>query len=181
PNFKAIFKVEIVHEKEYFVISNLQIAEKDVYSKSLVTSKFKQSALSSPSSLIILITEFECLDAMENGVTLAVCAAAHHIHNTYVALDFSLKTLRFFHDYLNINCAADKIQMVAVPNFSGMLIAKPITIFAETKILHDHIWSDTQTEIEIAALVSQRIIDEVFKKFYFFISFISFFFEIATD
>jgi puromycin-sensitive aminopeptidase len=160
PDRKAVFDVTLVVDSGLAAYSNSPVLE-----TSAVDGEAKRSVHFAPtmkmSSYLVafIVGELEATDpVMVDGTPLRVVHAPGRAHLTTYALDVAAHALRFFSDYFAIPYPADKLDLVAIPDFAfGAMENLGCVTFRETALLVDPA-AAARTELErVADVVSHEI------------------------
>ena len=117
PDKKATFDISVVIEKHLEAISNMAIkSEKIENNKKIIT--FKTSPRMSSYLFYLGIGDFEFAETNYKNVKIRIVKTPGK-KNTDFALEHSKKYLEYFEDYSEIPYPLEKLDMIAIPDFSA--------------------------------------------------------------
>jgi len=159
PAFKAVFQVSLVVDEKLTAISNTRVLRERVLSgtgkKEVV---FADSIKMSTYLVAFIVGEFEPTEpVMVGDAPLRVWAVPEKKHLANFALDIGRFSLEYFSRYYGIPYPADKLDLVAIPDFaSGAMENLGAITFRETALLVDA-KNATRAELErVADVVSHE-------------------------
>lgn len=136
PNAKAIFKLSLSSDKSDVIISNTK-EESTLIKNNLKTVVFKETPMMSTYLLAFACGEIDYQERItESGVTIRSYATPDKKHMTAFSLDIAEKSLAFFEDYFGVEYPLDKLDLLALPDFSsGAMENWGLITFRETALL----------------------------------------------
>jgi puromycin-sensitive aminopeptidase len=159
PAFKAIFQVTLVVDQELAAISNARVLrETPLPGSGKKEVVFADSIKMSTYLVAFIVGEFEgTAPAMVGSAPLRVWAVPGKGHLARFAQEIGAFSLNFFHRYYDIAYPADKLDLIAIPDFaSGAMENLGAITFRETALLVDE-GKATRAELErVADVVSHE-------------------------
>ena len=140
PAFKAVFQVTLVVDQGLTAISNARTLREVTLPESGKTEfVFADSMRMSTYLVAFIVGEFESTDpVMVGDAPLRVWAVPGKRHLTGFALDIGKASLEYFGRYYGIPYPADKLDLIAIPDFaSGAMENLGAITFRETALLVD--------------------------------------------
>jgi aminopeptidase N len=139
PAMKATFTLTMVVDKGDTVISNTEIAsDTPGPGADKHTLKFEETPKMSTYLLAFLVGDFQCRNAVEDGVKLGVCATPDKMDLTSYALNVEKFTLHYYDDYFGIHFPLKKLDMIGIPDFeAGAMENFGAITYRETALLID--------------------------------------------
>ena len=139
PAMKATFTLTMVADKGDTVISNTEIAtDTPGPGADKHTIKFEETPKMSTYLLAFLVGDFKCINAMQDGVKLGVCATPDKMDLTAYALDVAKFTLHYYDNYFGIHFPLKKLDMIGIPDFeAGAMENFGAITYRETALLID--------------------------------------------
>ncbi len=157
PDKKATFEVIAIVDKNLKAISNtLPKSEKIDKEKKVVT--FKTSPKMSSYLFYLGIGDFEFAETNHNKVKVRVAATPGKIKNAKFALECAKKYLKYFEDYSEVKYPLEKLDMIAIPDFTvaGMENWGAIT-FREVVLLVDEEKASVMRKKVSAEVISHEL------------------------
>jgi puromycin-sensitive aminopeptidase len=159
PAFKAVFQVTLVVEEKLTAISNARILrEKPLVGTGKKEVIFADSIKMSTYLVAFIVGEFEGTESVRVGhAPLRVWAVPGKSHLAKFAQEIGAFSLAFFSRYYDIAYPADKLDLIAIPDFaSGAMENLGAITFRETALLVDE-GKATRAELErVADVVSHE-------------------------
>jgi len=155
PDFKATYSVTLIVEDGLMAVSNAAEVSREVLDSGKVKVSFAETMKMSTYLVAFIVGELEATDPLDvDGTPLRIIAPPGNRHLTPFALDMGAHALRFFSTYYDIPYPGDKLDMVAVPDFSfGAMENLGCIICRETALLLD---TEKATQAE-----AQRVADVI--------------------
>ncbi|MFA6956906.1 MAG: M1 family metallopeptidase [Thermoanaerobaculia bacterium] len=159
PAIKAQFDVIAVVDAHVSAISNGRIVS---IAPGLVPGtkriRFDKTPPISTYMLALAIGEFDCLNDRSGGVQIRLCAQPEKVALGRYALASAKKSFEFFEDYTGVDYPFDKLDLVAVPDFSPGGMENPGAIFLrESAVLVDPDKAPLETRRWVSTLVSHEM------------------------
>ncbi len=147
PDFKAVFGVTLVVDGDHLAISNGAETSRTVMPDGTQVVRFADSMVMSSYLVAFVVGPLVATAAEDvNGTPTRVVHVAGKEHLTQFARDAAVAGLRFFQEYYGIPYPGDKLDLVALPDFSaGAMENLGCITFRENLLLVDPI---TSTHIE---------------------------------
>ncbi|CAH2244796.1 jg5146 [Pararge aegeria aegeria] len=145
PAFKAKFEISIAHRQNISVLSNMKIAAQEPIDSEpgWQWTHFDRSVQMSTYLVAYVLSDFKHLETSyisKDNVTkpIRVWARPSLIKNAKYALSIIPKILAFYEDVFGLPYALDKVDLVAIPDFSnGAMENWGLITFRETTLLYD--------------------------------------------
>jgi puromycin-sensitive aminopeptidase len=119
PEFKATYSVTLIIEDGLMAVSNAAEVAREVLDSGKVKVSFAETMKMSTYLVAFIVGELEASDPVDvDGTPLRVIAPPGNMHLTPFALDVGAHSLRYFASYYDIPYPGDKLDMVAIPDFS---------------------------------------------------------------
>ncbi|CAH8474368.1 unnamed protein product [Schistosoma curassoni] len=119
PEFKAKFKVNIVRDKNFHSLSNMNLESTEVLYDDWHVDRYNTSVKMSTYLLAFVVSQFSNIQRTDNrGRNFTVWARPDKIRSAEYALDIGIKLLGYFEDYFGIPYSLPKMDMIAIPNSS---------------------------------------------------------------
>ncbi len=155
PDFKATYSVTLIVEEGLMAVSNAAEIARESVGSGRVKVTFAETMKMSTYLVAFIVGELEATDPVDvNGTPLRIIAPPGNMHLTPFALEMGAHALRFFSSYYDIPYPGDKLDMVAIPDFSfGAMENLGCITYRETALLLD---TDKATQAE-----TQRVADVI--------------------
>lgn len=144
PDRKAVFDVTLIVESGLSAFSNSAIIEQNTVSgiddKQWQRVHFAPTMKMSTYLVAFIVGPLEATDEHDvDGIPVRVVHAPGKAYLSAFALEVAAFSLRFFTEYFNIPYPADKLDLVAIPDFAfGAMENLGCVTFRETALLVDH-------------------------------------------
>lgn len=159
PDFKSVFQVTLIVDEQLTAISNTAV----VSEKSIANKKkevvFADSIKMSTYLVAFIVGEFVGTEVVKAGkVPIRIWCVPGKINLAKFAQDIAVFSTNFFADYYGIAYPADKMDLIAIPDFaSGAMENLGAITFRETALLVDE-KTGSHAELErIADVVAHEI------------------------
>ena len=151
PEFKAVFGVTLDVAEGLTAISNGPEIERTTADGRTVV-RFADTMIMSSYLVAFVVGELEVSEPIDvNGIPLRIVHVPGKSHLTEFGLDVGAFSLRWFEEYYGIKYPSDKVDLVALPDFSaGAMENLGCITFRENLLLVDPATS-TQNEREVVA------------------------------
>lgn len=155
PDFKATFTVTLIVEEGLMAVSNAAEVSREELDSGKMRVTFAQTMKMSTYLVAFIVGELEATEPVDvDGTPLRIIAPPGNGHLTSFALDMGAHCLRFFSSYYDIPYPGDKLDMVAIPDFSfGAMENLGCITYRETALLLD---TEKATQAE-----TQRVADVI--------------------
>jgi aminopeptidase N len=139
PAFKATFGLTVTIDRGDIAISNGALqSDTPGPGPAQHTLTFARSPRMSSYLVALAVGDFKCLEGIEQGVPLRVCATPDRVDLGHIALDATREILTFYNSYYSIKYPFGKLDLVAVPDFAAGAMENTAAIFfRETDLLAD--------------------------------------------
>jgi puromycin-sensitive aminopeptidase len=137
PDFKATYTVSLIIEDGLMAVSNAAETTRDVLDSGKVKVDFAETMKMSTYLVAFIVGELEATEPIDvDGTPLRIIAPPGNMHLTPFALDMGAHSLRYFSSYYDIAYPGDKLDMVAIPDFSfGAMENLGCITYRETALL----------------------------------------------
>ena len=137
PDFKATYTVSLIIEDGLMAVSNAAETAREVLDSGKVKVDFAETMKMSTYLVAFIVGELEATDPVDvDGTSLRIIAPPGNMHLTPFALDMGAHSLRYFSSYYDIAYPGDKLDMVAIPDFSfGAMENLGCITYRETALL----------------------------------------------
>ncbi len=159
PDRKAVFEVTLVVADGLAAFSNSPIVDEEPAGEGRRRVRFAPTMKMSTYLVAFVVGPLEATAPVDvDGVPVRVVHAPGQAHLTPYALEVAAHALRFFTEYFDIAYPADKLDLVAIPDFAfGAMENLGCVTFRETALLVDPA-SAARTELErVADVVAHEI------------------------
>lgn len=142
PALKATFKITIDLPLELVALSNMPIIDEKL-TGNVKTVYFEESPLMSTYLVAVVIGLFDYVeDTTADGVKVRVYCPLGQANKGKYALSIAVKALDLFAEYFSMPYPLPKLDMVAVPEFSGGAMENyGLIIYRENELLYDDLQS----------------------------------------
>ncbi|KAF8765157.1 Glutamyl aminopeptidase like protein [Argiope bruennichi] len=150
PAFRSTFTVSVIHNTDYFALSNTKAENTSEIGNGLLLTKFEKTVPMVTYLLCIVVCDFKFKETVtDNGVKLRVYTAPHYIEKINFSLEVASKVLTWYEKYFDVPFPLKKIDMIAVPDFgsNGMENWGLVTYSEESLICEKDSSDDSVTHI----------------------------------
>ncbi|CAG5041290.1 unnamed protein product [Parnassius apollo] len=145
PAFKAKFEISIAHPQNLTVLSNMKVAAQEPIKEEpgWQWTHFDRSVNMSTYLVAYAISDFQNLETSYTSKdnitkTIRVWTRPELIHKAKYALNITPKLLEYYEDVFGLPYALDKLDLIAIPDFSsGAMENWGLITFRETTLLFD--------------------------------------------
>lgn len=159
PAFKARFRLSVCIPKEMTALSNSAVEfEKEDKRKDKKVVSFKTTPPYSTYLFALAIGDFKASPVKEvNGKKIRVYAVNGKEHLTAYALDVAARLLPYYENYFGADYPLDKLDLIAIPDFSAGAMENPGAItFRETALLCDE-KASTAMRMNVAGIIAHEM------------------------
>lgn len=162
PGFKSIYKVNIVHEPQHNVYSNMNPVKRYTNSNRLITTEFNQTLKMSSYLLAIVVGEFVCINNSID-IVVSVCGRPDQQHKFNYSLDLATKLIDYYADYFQISYPLPKIEHIAIPvSFSaGAMENWGLILYEEQYILYNDEDTTTTNKVQVCSTIAHELSHQV--------------------
>ncbi|VDM38748.1 unnamed protein product [Toxocara canis] len=166
PEFKAVWKVKVIHPSGTVAISNgieLKNAVKSDNPDWVVTT-FKETLPMSSYLLALAVTDFEFNEGKTNrGTRFRIWSRKEAINQTVYALESGIKALEFYEDFYEIPFPLEKQDMIALPDFAvGAMENWGLVTYRERYLLYDSRLYSPMQKASVAIVVAHELAHQWF-------------------
>ena len=159
PDRKATFAMTLVVDKGLAVVSNSELTEVTDLGEGRTQHDFAPTMRMSTYLVAFAVGPLEATQALDvDGTSLRIVAVPGKQHLTGFALEVGAHSLHFFADYFGVPYPANKLDLIALPDFAmGAMENLGAVTFRETLLLIDPARA-TRGELErVADVVSHEV------------------------
>ena len=159
PAFKARYRLSVCIPKEMTAVSNSAVEfEKEDKRKDKKVLSFKTTPPYSTYLFALAIGDFKASPVREvNGKKIRVYAVNGKEHLTAYALDVAARLLPYYESYFGAEYPLDKLDLIAIPDFSAGAMENPGAItFRETALLCDE-KASTAMRMNVAGIIAHEM------------------------
>ena len=158
PEFKAVFGVTLEVEPGLTAISNgPEIERRDADGRTVI--RFADTMVMSSYLVAFVVGRLETTETIDvNGIPLRIVHVPGKGHLTDFGLDVGAFSLRWFEEYYGIKYPSDKVDLVALPDFSaGAMENLGCITFRENLLLLDPATSTQNERESVADVVAHEL------------------------
>ena len=169
PNAKAEFNItlKIPNKKELTALSNTQIIEEKIENNFRVI-KFEKTPIMSTYLLAFFIGEVDYIERIINidkDIKFRVYTPKGESDNGKFALDVGCKALKLFSDFFGINYPLNKMDMIAIPDFSaGAMENWGLVTYRSAYLLYNENTTSQAQKLQIAYVICHELAHQWFGK-----------------
>lgn len=129
PHFKQTIDMTIIHEEsKNATLSNMKIVKSEPYLliPGWVQTTYERSVKMVTYLIAILVSDFQCTSTTVSGsgsgseLTVSTCASkVHHLKKHEYSLEVTPKIIQHYENFLNFKYQLDKVDQIAIPQFSA--------------------------------------------------------------
>ncbi|KAF3450566.1 hypothetical protein FNV43_RR06655 [Rhamnella rubrinervis] len=163
PALKATFKITLDVPSELMALSNMPIIN-EKHSGNVKTVYFEDSPIMSTYLVGVVVGLFDYIeDTAADGVKVRVYCPVGKSDKGEYALHVAVKTLDLFARYFSMPYPLPKLDMVAVPEFSGGAMENyGLITYRENELLYDHLHSPESRKQRLAIVVAHEVAHQWF-------------------
>lgn len=164
PAFKATFAVTAIIDAGDTAISNGRvISDTPGPGSTRHTVKFSTSPKMSSYLVALAVGDFACLEGLAERIPVRICATKDKVHLGRFALEAAQAVLAFYNRYYDIKYPFEKLDVLAVPDFSAGAMENTGAIFyRETNLLADEQTASLATRKNIALVLAHELAHQWF-------------------
>ena len=159
PDFKAVFAITLIAPREMLAISNgIEIARRDL-GDGRSEIKFSDTMKMSTYLVAFIVGPLEATEArVVNGVPVRVVHLPGKADLASFGLDAGAYCLNWFHNYYGIPYPAEKVDLVALPDFAaGAMENVGCVTFREVLLLLDEDTATTVDKLHVAEVIAHEL------------------------
>ncbi|XP_031388911.1 aminopeptidase M1-like [Punica granatum] len=158
PALKATFRITLDVPPELTALSNMPVIEEKL-DGNFKTVYFEESPPMSTYLVALVVGLFEHIeDTTVDGVKVRVYCPPGKRNNGKFALHLAVKALELFSEYFSMPYPLPKLDMVAVPEFSGGAMENNgLIIYRENELLHDELLSTAAKKQRLTIVVTHEV------------------------
>lgn len=164
PAYKATFDVTVIADKAHIAISNGKVvSDTPSRDKSKHTIHFATTPKMSSYLLAIAVGNFEYVEGSADGIPIRIYTPPGKKQMATFALETSERCLRYFDQYFTIKYPFQKLDMIAVPDFSsGAMENTGAITYSELDLLLDPKHASTEQQKNVATTVAHEMAHQWF-------------------
>ncbi len=159
PDLKATYTVHLVVDSDLVAVANAAEVARTEMPGGKVEVSFAPTMKMSTYLVAFIVGELEATDAIDvDGTPLRIIVPPGNLHLTGFALEMGAHALRYFSSYYDIEYPGDKLDMVAIPDFSfGAMENLGCITYRESLLLLDEATATTDEKTRIADVIAHEI------------------------
>ncbi|MBM3662433.1 MAG: hypothetical protein FJW94_06010 [Actinobacteria bacterium] len=162
PALKAVFEISVVADDGLLVVSNTELRSQTDLGNGRILSQFAPTIPMSTYLVALVVGPLEATPVRTSrapsATSLRVVSPPGNHHLTGFALDVADAALEYFEDYYDIAYPGDKLDLVAVPDFSfGAMENLGCVTFREVLLLIDPDDSTQHEQQRVADVINHEI------------------------
>eukprot|EP00249_Psilotum_nudum_P022536 c28554_g1_i1 orf=366-3035(+) len=163
PSFKAIFKLTVEAPVDRFVLSNMPVEVERIDGNSKIVS-FQESPKMSSYLVALVVGEFGYIEnETVAGHKVRVYCEIGKTEQGRFALDLATSVLTFYSHYFGTPYPLPKLDMVAIPDFSGGAMENyGLVTYREADLLYDENNSSAVNKQRVAIVVAHELAHQWF-------------------
>ncbi|XP_069966544.1 aminopeptidase N isoform X1 [Bactrocera oleae] len=168
PDYKAKFVVILGHHNKFTALSNMPLKETRPMAdkKDWVWSEFEESVPMSTYLVAYTVNDFAYVNSetsLKNKVQFRTWARPDAIDQCNYAADVGPKVLQYYEDIFNIKFPLDKIDEIAIPDFSaGAMENWGLVTYRETALLYAENVSSLENKQRVASVIAHELAHQWF-------------------
>ncbi|XVF86850.1 hypothetical protein PTKIN_Ptkin18bG0075200 [Pterospermum kingtungense] len=163
PALKATFKITLDFPSELIALSNMPIKDEKI-TGNVKTVYFEESPIMSSYLVAVVVGLFDHIEeTTADGIKVGVYCPVGKSDGGKFALEVAVKSLDIFTKYFSMPYPLPKLDMVAVPEFSGGAMENyGLIIFRENEMLHNDLLSTAARKQRITIVVAHEVAHQWF-------------------
>ena len=159
PAFKTPFTITIIHDRSMnATFSNMDLISSESVNNDWIISRFRETPPMASYLVALLVSDFVCVNRVDNGVTYRVCAARMYQHKLDYALGLGPKVLQYLESLTDFKSPLNKVDMVAIPYFNyGAMENWGLITYRETGLLYSDQDTTSATKFSIASVIAHEL------------------------
>ncbi|XP_008828764.1 leucyl-cystinyl aminopeptidase [Nannospalax galili] len=163
PAFKAIFIIKIIRDEHHTALSNMPKKSSIPIEDGLVQDEFSESVKMSTYLVAFIVGEMRNLSQDVNGTLVSVYAVPEKIGQVHHALDTTVKLLKFYQNYFEIQYPLKSADLVAIPDFeAGAMENWGLLTFREETLLYDNTTSSVADRKLVTKIIAHELAHQWF-------------------
>ncbi|GMY34642.1 aminopeptidase M1-like isoform X1, partial [Fagus crenata] len=163
PALKATFKIRIDVPSELTALSNMPITD-EKFNENIKTVYFEESPIMSTYLVAVVVGVFDHIEeTTADGIKVRVYCPVGKSDKGKFALNVAVKSLDIFTRYFSTPYPLSKLDMVAVPEFSGGAMENyGLITYRENELLYDDLLSPAARKQILTIVVSHEVAHQWF-------------------
>ncbi|PIC54856.1 hypothetical protein B9Z55_003937 [Caenorhabditis nigoni] len=169
PNFKATFQVSIIRNSHHIARSNMNLLLSKEYKNGLIKDEFEKSVKMSTYLLAVAVLDgYSYIKRLTRNTTKPIEVRLYAPEDMLVeqadfGLDTTIRALEFFEHYFNISYPLDKIDLLALDDFSeGAMENWGLVTFRDSALLFNERKASVVAKEHIALIICHEIAHQWF-------------------
>ncbi|KAF1769653.1 hypothetical protein GCK72_001470 [Caenorhabditis remanei] len=169
PNFKATFQVSIIRNANHIARSNMNLLMSKEYKDGLIKDEFEKSVKMSTYLLAVAVLDgYGYIRRLTRNTTTPIEVRLYAPEDMLVGqaefgLDTTIRALEFFEHYFNISYPLDKIDLLALDDFSeGAMENWGLVTFRDSALLFNERKASVVAKEHIALIICHEIAHQWF-------------------
>ncbi|XP_055351627.1 endoplasmic reticulum aminopeptidase 1-like [Paramacrobiotus metropolitanus] len=165
PQWKAVFRVKILHDKDLTAVSNMPRERTSVsrVDPNFLETAFKDTPVMSTYLLAVLVSDFAVVQGQREPISVDLHVSQNKISQTQFALDVAAKVTEFFSEFFGISYPLPKLDLAAIPDFAaGAMENWGLITFREKALLYDPQESGLNQMEYVATVVAHEVAHQWF-------------------
>ncbi|KAJ4959351.1 hypothetical protein NE237_026462 [Protea cynaroides] len=158
PALKATFKVTMEVPSEMIALSNMPVIDEKLNGH-LKTVSFDETPIMSTYLVAFVVGSFDYIeDITSDGIKVRAYCPVGKSDEGKLALDIAVRVLDLFKKYFSMPYTLPKLDMVAIPDFSGGAMENyGLITFRENELLYDDLQSSARDKQWLAIVVAHEV------------------------
>ncbi|KAK7255647.1 hypothetical protein RIF29_29062 [Crotalaria pallida] len=163
PALKANFKITLTVPSELTALSNMPV-ENEKHDGELKNVNFEESPIMSTYLVAVVVGLFDHIEYTTTaGIKVRLYCAVGKSDQGKFALDIALKTLDIYTKYFSVPYPLPKLDLVAVPEFSGGAMENyGLIIYRENELLYHDLYSTAAKKQRITIVTAHEVAHQWF-------------------
>ncbi|XWS16195.1 hypothetical protein CRYUN_Cryun34aG0064300 [Craigia yunnanensis] len=163
PALKATFKITLDLPSELIALSNMPIKDEKI-TGNVKTVYFEESPIMSSYLVAVVVGLFDHIEeTTADGIEVGVYCPVGKSGEGKFALEVAVKSLDIFTNYFSMPYPLPKLDMVAVPEFSGGAMENyGLIVFRENEMLHNDLLSTAAKKQILTIVVAHEVAHQWF-------------------
>uniref|UniRef100_A0A1I7UT26 Aminopeptidase n=1 Tax=Caenorhabditis tropicalis TaxID=1561998 RepID=A0A1I7UT26_9PELO len=169
PNFKATFQVSIIRNANHIARSNMNLSFSKEYKNGLIKDEFEKSVKMSTYLLAVAVLDgYGYIKRLTRNTTKPIEVRLYAPEDmlegqSEFGLDTTIRALEFFENYFNISYPLDKIDLLALDDFSeGAMENWGLVTFRDSALLFNERKASVVAKEHIALIICHEIAHQWF-------------------
>ncbi|XP_061552400.1 glutamyl aminopeptidase [Phycodurus eques] len=165
PNKKATYKISIIHDASYGVLSNMPPeSAPELLSGNKMRTSFQKSIPMSTYLVCFAVHQFDHVERLSaRGIPLRIYTQPSQIETATYAANTTKIIFDYFEEYFNMNYSIPKLDKIAIPDFgTGAMENWGLITYRETNLLYDEKQSSSYNKQRVASVIAHELVHQWF-------------------